>query len=234
MDKLKFSPMANNKKLTKISHWSDNYTGYTFSLPSGYTCPSANECLSKADKHTGKIKDGKNSRFRCFSASTESVYKNTRDQRWYNFELLRKLDKTSMAHLIADSIPTNANLIRIHVGGDFFNQDYFDAWATVAIYRDDVTFYAYTKSLRYWVKQLGFIYIADANYKLIASRGGTDDHLIDKYGLRSSVVVQDYDQAQSLGLEIDYDERLAITGNQDFALLLHGTQPKQINNMVGV
>jgi len=165
------------------------------------------------------------------------MYKQTRDQRWYNFELLRKLDKTSMAHLIADSIPTNANLIRIHVGGDFFNQAYFDAWTTVAIYRDDITFYAYTKSLRYWVKQLGFIYMADANYKLIASRGGTDDHLIDKYGLRSARVVHSIEQAQELNLEIDYDERLAITSDQDFALLIHGTQPKQdtkINNMVGV
>ena len=76
--------------------------------------------------------------------------------------------------------------------------------------------------------------MADAYYKLIASRGGTDDHLIDKYCLRNSVVVQDYDQAQSLGLEIDYDERLAINGNQDFALLLHGTQPKKNTNMVGV
>ena len=47
---LQFSPMANNGKLKKISNWSDNYIGYTFSLPSGYSCPSADECLSKADK----------------------------------------------------------------------------------------------------------------------------------------------------------------------------------------
>ena len=151
---LKFSPMANNGKLKKISSWSDHYVGYTFSLPSGYSCPGANECLSKADKTTGKITDGKDSLYRCFSASTESVYKNTRDQRWYNFDLLRKLDKDSMVDLIAKSIqtlPRNVNLIRIHVGGDFFNQAYFDAWVSVASEYQDITFYAYTKSIKYWV-----------------------------------------------------------------------------------
>ena len=56
---LKFSPMKNNTKLKKIGNWADHYVGYTFSLPSGYSCPGASECLSKADKDTGKITDGK-------------------------------------------------------------------------------------------------------------------------------------------------------------------------------
>ena len=31
---------------------------HTISLPSGYSCPAADECLSKANKVTGKITDG--------------------------------------------------------------------------------------------------------------------------------------------------------------------------------
>ena len=30
----------------------------SFDLPAGHTCPMASECLSKADKITGKITDG--------------------------------------------------------------------------------------------------------------------------------------------------------------------------------
>ena len=38
----------------------------TFSLPSGWTCPAAKECKSRADRATGKIKDGKHTKFCCF------------------------------------------------------------------------------------------------------------------------------------------------------------------------
>ena len=242
---LQFSPMANNGKLKKISNWSDNYIGYTFSLPSGYSCPGASECLSKADKHTGKITDGKDSLYRCFSASTESMYKQTRNQRWHNFELLRSLDYQGMRELISKSIqtlPRNVNLIRIHVGGDFFNQTYFDAWVTVASEYQDITFYAYTKSIKYWTDSQIYDWCTLGNmdnFKLIASVGGKHDDLIEKHSLyiRSARVVHSIEQAQELNLEIDYDEQLAITSDKDFALLLHGTQPKKdnkINNMVGV
>jgi len=228
--------MANNGKLKKINGWSDHYVGYTFSLPSGYSCPAANECLSKADKHTGKIKDGKESLYRCFSASTEAVYKNTRDQRWYNFDLLRSLDYQGMRKLISKSIetlPRNVNLIRIHVGGDFFNQSYYDAWEKVANDYPDITFYAYTKSLNYILESQQYLScfpLRVPNFKIIASVGGKHDALIEKYPsvFRSARVVQSIEQAQELDLEIDYDERLAITGNRDFALLIHGTQPKPV------
>lgn len=50
----------------------------------------------------------------------------------YNFDLLRSLDYDSMVNLITDSIPDNCEVLRIHVGGDMFNQAYFDAWLQVA------------------------------------------------------------------------------------------------------
>ena len=53
----------------------------SFSLPSGYSCPFADECLSKADRNTGKVTDGKNTKFRCFSTSTESVFPTVRNQK---------------------------------------------------------------------------------------------------------------------------------------------------------
>ena len=53
----------------------------TFTLPAGYTCPGAKDCLSRADRITGKIKDGPDTEFRCFAASAEAVYPSLRAAR---------------------------------------------------------------------------------------------------------------------------------------------------------
>jgi hypothetical protein len=66
------------------------------------------------------------------------------------------------------------------------------------------------------------------NFVLTASYGGSDDYLIDELGLRSAKVVFSEAEAEKLGLEIDHDDSHAArpsTRNQDFALLIHGTQP---------
>ena len=43
-----------------------------FSLPSGWTCPAATVCMTKADKVTGKISDGKKQKYRCYAAMDEA------------------------------------------------------------------------------------------------------------------------------------------------------------------
>ena len=58
--------------------------------------------------------------------------------------------------------------------------------------------------------------------------GGTQDHVTENYGLRKAVVVFSEAEAEELGLEIDHDDSHAAKPslrNQDFALLIHGTQP---------
>ena len=202
---------------------------YTFSLPSGYTCPKALECLSKANMITGRIKDGKETKFRCFSASQEASYTSVRKQRWYNFELLKSTK--NKAKLILDSLPSKASIIRIHVAGDFFSQDYFDAWLKVAEKFPEKKFYFYTKSLSFWIKRLDEIGNGRTAGKIAniypnASRGGKDDDLIEEYGLKQAIVVYSEKQAESMGLEIDHDDSHALQHGQDFALLLHGVQPQ--------
>jgi hypothetical protein len=196
---------------------------FTFSLPSGFTCPNALECLSKANRETGKITDGKATHFRCFSASQEALYQSVRKQRWHNLVALKGKPVSEMYGLISLSIPSKANMVRIHVGGDFFSQAYFDAWLAVAEEMPHVTFYAYTKSLPYWVARLGSI---PSNLILTASRGGRKDSLIEEYGLREARVVFSVEEAESLGLPIDHDDSHAYQAGPSFALLIHGTQPK--------
>ena len=194
---------------------------WTFSLPAGWTCPGANECLCKADRDTGKVTDGPNTRFRCFAASDER-YTATRMARWHNFELLKGKTMDEMIDILHPNLPGNARIVRIHVSGDFYSQVYFDAWMEVARRNPQTLFYAYTKSLKFWVTRMNQL---PDNFKLNASRGGLLDALIDKVGLKSAEVVFSEDEAVKRGLEIDHNDSLAYGQDKSFALLLHGTQP---------
>jgi len=230
---LRFSP-ANVKieSLGKIpavaSFLANKRKVYSFDLLSGHACPFANECFSKAVVKDGKrsIKDGPNTKFRCFSASQEVLFSGVYNLRSGNFEALKKMSLDQMVGGITAAMPANAGIIRIHVGGDFFNQNYFDAWLMVASTRPDMLFYAYTKSLPYWVNRMAMI---PPNFVLTASRGGRMDKMIDENNLRQSVVVFSEQQAADMGLEIDHDDSHAAnpaTRDKSFALLIHGTQPK--------
>jgi len=85
----------------------------------------------------------------------------------------------------------------------------------------EIVFYAYTKSISYWVNQLGNI---PSNFKLNASYGGKQDSLIEQYNLKSVKVVYTVEQAGNL--VIDHDDTSAFMQDKSFALLLHGVQPK--------
>jgi hypothetical protein len=196
---------------------------FILSLPAGYFCPFAQDCLSKANRKTGHIKDGPHTQFRCYAASGESRGPAVRDMRWHNAKLLRACKtEDEMARLIFDSLSPFARYVRVHESGDFFSQAYFDAWMSVGHERPDTHFYAYTKSLPYWIRRRDSI---PDNFVLTASYGGTHDHLIAEHGLRYSVVVKTHQQAADMGLEIDHDDSHAMNPGPSFALLVHGTQP---------
>jgi hypothetical protein len=210
-------------QLLKISP-SNAKIGYeSLSLLSGYSCPFALDCLAKVNLKTGKIIDGKDAEFRCFSATAEAAFPPVRRQRDHNFSLLKDCDTVDeMVELLTMSIRPSYAPFRIHVGGEFFNQKYFDAWCEYARQNPNRIFYAYTKSLPYWVARIDSI---PANLSLTASRGGRMDHLINEYGLKEAVVVFSEEEAAKLGLEIDHDDSHAINNLMpSFALLLHGTQ----------
>jgi hypothetical protein len=194
----------------------------TFSLPAGWSCPFARDCLSKADRTTGRITDGKVTEFRCFAASNESTFPSVRDSRWRNYDALKKAGTLEgMAEVIQKSLPFGLGMIRVHVSGDFFNEKYFLAWLNVALNNPYIVFYGYTKALQYLVKYKNHI---PANFRFTASKGGTHDHLIEKHGLKFAEVVYSVKEAEEKGLEIDHDDSHAAFGDESFALLLHGAQ----------
>jgi len=223
----KTQALANDAELAQ--YLEGNKKIYSLDLLSGWSCPHAKDCLSKAmvqDNGKRKIKDGKDTKFRCFSASQEVQYTNVYNSRKHNFDLLRNLRYNDMYELIDSSLPKNAGIVRIHVAGDFFSEEYMHAWYTVALNNPKILFYAYTKSLRFWLAINEFPILH--NFVLTASYGGRDDHMIDQFNLRSTKVVFSEAEAEELGLAIDHDDSHAAKPSlrdNSFALLIHGTQP---------
>ena len=121
---------------------------------------------------------------------------------------------------IIKQLPKNAEIIRIHVGGDFKTLSYFDAWRNAAMQCPDKLFYAYTKSIPFWVKRKDSI---PDNLKLVASIGGKFDTLALENNFRTATVYTTKSEVPK-GLPIDHDDSYAALTNKSFALLEHGTQ----------
>ena len=218
--------------LLKITYENAKLKGiYHYSLPSGYTCPGAKNCKTFADRITGKITDKQvevnGIKIRCYAAMDEARRPNVRKPRWDNYDLL-KAQKTTVGKvaLIKRSIEATGLIrggtLRVHIGGDFFSQSYFNAWMMAARYYPQIVFYSYTKSIKFLIE--GAHLIPD-NYVFTCSRGGRYDNLIPQTMKKSASVFFSQDEADALGLEVDHTDDLAISGSKDFALLLHGSQP---------
>ncbi len=219
--KLKFGdPNAKLKKLIRKL----GLTLKTFTLPAGWSCPAAKDCLSRSDRITGKVSDGPDTEFRCFMASAEARSPSLRKLVWHNLGLLKDslVDGVdTCADLICESLPEKFDIMRVHVGGDYFNAKYLQAWIEVAKRNPEKIFYSYSKSLHFF-KQFAL----PENLVLTASRGGKHDDLIDLHGWKEALVVYSEQEAIDKGLEIDHDDTHAAFGKENFALLIHGTQPK--------
>jgi len=177
---------------------------HEWNLPSGFSCPFALECLVKVDRHTGKF-DNKSKAYRCYSAMQER-FPAVRDHRWKNFDYVRDGG--------IPEIPIKAQAVRIHMSGDFYSQAYFDMWLAICRDNPSVEFWAYTKSLTYWVKRIDEI---PSNLVLTASRGGRNDHLIDELDLKNVEIIKT--EAEANGRPIDTCDDQARKAEVNFCLL---------------
>lgn len=200
---------------------------HTFSLPAGYTCPGADQCLSRANRGTGKVTDGPDTVFRCFSASQEALFPSVRKARWHNLELMNEYKSVDeLVILIEKSLPKRAKIVRIHVAGDFKTQEIFDSWLIVAMRNPSIKFYFYTKSIPFWLERIELVGTGleaglVPNFIPTASYGGKFDDLIEENNLRSASVVFTEDEK----FVIDDDDSHAMKHGPSFDLLIHGIQP---------
>ncbi len=212
-----------------------------FDLPSGKTCPNANECLAYVvmnAKGKTELKEGENNIFRCYAASQENQYPNVYNARKYNLDLILKSLKGEYGfyktyELINNSIEKhktrNINKVRIHSSGDFFSGEYLRAWFAVARLNPLMKFYCYSKSLDLFGTNVSI----PNNFYLTASMGGKRDDLIHKgFFKRYAIVVNSEAEAIKKGIEhtgkpykIDKDDSSCFEPDP-FALLIHGTQKK--------
>lgn len=200
---------------TKANRYLFDPKAWSWSLPSGTTCPGAEQCLAFVDRETGQMTNGPKQVFKCYSAMTER-YPSVRERYWANFDAVRGKNAEQVAQVLTDCFPKKATKVRIHTAGDFFSEQYFLGWLAFIRSKPDVLFWAFTKSLPFWVKNLDEI---PANLMLQASYGGKHDHLIDLHKLKFARVVWSKEEADHIGLQIDTDDSLAALQDKSFALL---------------
>ena len=100
----------------------------TFSLPAYATCPGASAwCLKN-----------------CYAARIERIRPNCRTA--YSRNLTLSLLPDTFVSLMLKSLPEDTPLVRIHVGGDFYCQDYIQAWEEICRARFLTRFWSYTRS----------------------------------------------------------------------------------------
>lgn len=112
----------------------------TFGLPAGknYSCPGATSVCESV----------------CYAGKLEKIFKGVKINLLHNWDLLKDNDLQGMYTLLSemiaefkiDCVKKDAPMLfRIHWDGDFFNDDYTNAWRMVIEEQPDIQFWAYTR-----------------------------------------------------------------------------------------
>src|SRR5690554_284666 len=103
---------------------------WTFSLPAVLTCPGSSRwCL----RH-------------CYARRIERLRPNCR--RAYMRNLALSLESDRFVKHVLHHLPEDAAQVRIHVGGDFYDAPYIQAWVCICRARPQTQFWSYTRSWR--------------------------------------------------------------------------------------
>jgi hypothetical protein len=230
MGQLRFSPA--NDKIKKLQKKTGK-RAYSLDLLAGHTCPFAKDCKSTVtETKTGKrkITDGPDCEFRCYAASGEIRLPEVYALHKANTRLLKsRRSIAGIVSLFLASLPKNAEIIRLHASGDIFSEKYFLALIEIAKAKPNIVFYGYTKAIPFLAKYRDVI---PANLKLVASFGGTHDHLIRD--MISVTVVYSRYEARKRRLAVDQDDSHAYRCDKNFAILIHGVQPANSKAMRAV
>lgn len=145
-----------------------------FGLPAKKTCPFAGECKRYCYAGKGMYV------FPCVKASRERNFAESKKHTFagrISAELLRK-----------KKLP---RAIRIHDSGDFYSVDYRAEWLGITRSWPEIHFYAYTKSLPYFVDlKTGQEFPRPQNFRVIYSLGGKYDAEILRLGLRHAKIFE--------------------------------------------
>ena len=194
--KLKKTSKINNKRVFNFGIIANK------SLEGKSTCPFAKGCLG-AD-------------YKCYAQ--KGAYSWPKVKEAYNNRYHLTL-KDNFVDIMNEAIKKKkVDILRLHDSGDFYSIKYLNKWVEIANDNKDVIFYAYTKSIPFFKKNLDI----PKNLKIIFSEGSKKDNLINTLKDRHSRIFKDINTMLKAGYINASDNDLnAIQDNKKVGLLLH-------------
>lgn len=189
-----------NRKVTKLDAVSFGIPA--FKSETGFkTCPKAGACAAV-----------------CYARQGTYTWKTVQNAREFNLKRIRADIGRFIVDASEDLKKIKQSIIRVHDSGDFFSQEYLDAWMGLALLHPNKTFYAYTKSLH-----LDFKGLPD-NFKIIQSEGGTMDKKINKRKSHSRIFSSQKAMDKAGYINGDSDDSLAINQERKIGFIYHGVR----------
>lgn len=198
--KLKIKWVKGNRKLAKLATVGFGIPAFR-SLDGFKTCPMAGKCAGV-----------------CYARQATYTWPATVAAREHNLELVRFHLAEFVAQAIADLSRSKAETVRVHDSGDFFSQEYLDAWFTIARETPGKVFYAYTKSLH-----LDFSGKPE-NFRIVQSEGGLLDGKIDKNFPHSRIFATNEGREEAGYVDGNINDSPAINGEVKIGLTYHGAK----------
>lgn len=179
--------LSRNSKMEKAT-----LKTFNFDIPAGKTCIGADACKAYCYAMRGFY------RMPNVVAKHEANLAATKD---VNFVAMMSAEINSIKGIEA---------VRIHSAGDFYSKVYLQKWLDIAAFNPDVVFYCYTKSIPLFIDA-----VLPENFRVIYSRGGKYDWMIDAYNLRSCSLVESYTDADSS----DFDDSMIVFSQSNIELI---------------
>ncbi|MGH3757172.1 GP88 family protein [Actinophytocola sp.] len=157
--------LTQNRELKQIGAWNWSLPAWAGRLPDGRTyntCPSAGVC-----------------RWVCYARHGTYTWPVVRAKHQANLEFV--LDDLAgwEAAMVTElgAAKFHGGWVRIHDSGDFFSDEYLQAWLRICHVRPDVNFYCYTKEVRRFRRLVEPK--PPPNFLWVYSYGGVDDDELD-------------------------------------------------------
>lgn len=189
-----------NEKLKKLDTISFNLPAFK-SADGFHVCPMAGGCASL-----------------CYARQGRFMMPAVAATREYNLTKVRGDLGVFVQEAIADLQKIKNRTVRIHDSGDFFSQEYLNAWLVVIAMFPKKRFYAYTKS-----HHLDFSK-APKNFQVVQSVGGLLDHKINRRKSHSRIFATVKDRKLAGYVDGNKNDMPAIKGERKIGLVYHGNR----------
>jgi len=188
--------LTQNSKLKKTSLLTGKKT-LDFALPALTTCPYAKDCKKY-----------------CYANKGFYTWPVVKAKHTANFAATKYPNFTH--NMFDEIVMSEAEAIRIHSSGDFYNYTYFEKWLNIIKALPHVTFYAYTKSIIIVEK-----YKIPDNLTLIYSFGGMYDERINKETDKHAIVLQKNEKMPKGYVSASDNDHVTLANNNKISLNIH-------------